>query len=67
MTTTAPPLSSGAQTSKVLASNAGLEANATRSWQVKSAKPLLITRRTMARCGTCTPLGVPVEPEVYMM
>jgi len=24
-------------------------------------------RRRIARCGTITPLGLPVEPEVYMM
>ncbi|EST14682.1 syringopeptin synthetase domain protein [Pseudomonas putida S610] len=66
MTTTAPPLSSGAHTSRVLASNAGFEAKATRSWAVNLAKPLLMTKRTMARWGTCTPFAAPVEPEVYI-
>jgi hypothetical protein len=62
-----PPLSSGPQISSVLASKAsGAACNITVSADsvMKSAPR---TSRTMARWGTITPLGWPVEPDVNMM
>ncbi len=29
------------------------------------SRPIEVRKLTIARCGTATPFGVPVEPEVY--
>ena len=57
-----PPFSSGAQISQVAASNAGVATCATRSSGPSCAKSVPRTRRTIARCGTATPLGTPGRP-----
>src|SRR5687767_5515762 len=66
MMTMRAPMSNGTQTSYELWSNAGLATKATRSSLPISEYPLLMARRTMPRWATMTPLGRPVEPEVYM-
>jgi hypothetical protein len=63
-TTQRPPFRSGAQISRVDASN-----DVGARWSHVSSGPMRAkswprTRRTMARCGTATPFGVPVEPLV---
>src|SRR5690349_4574659 len=63
---TRAPFSKAAQISKVEASKAGLLQWAMQSLVSICAKPLLITKRITARCGTITPFGWPVEPEVYI-
>lgn len=60
------PRSSAVHTSNVDASKES-EANcATVSPGRTSVYPLASASRTTARCGVSTPLGTPVEPEVYM-
>jgi hypothetical protein len=62
--TTAAPFRSAPQISKVAASNEMLAACPTRSPGPRSANPPARARRATARCGTATPFGRPVEPEV---
>lgn len=64
--TTQPPAASAPQTSKVLASNAGFEVWATRSPGATVQNSGSTTSRPTARCGTTTPFGSPVEPDVNM-
>ena len=66
ITTSRPPLASAPQISRVEASKER-EASCSRVWpRPRSAKPGSLTSRTTARCGTATPFGRPVEPEVYI-
>ncbi len=59
--TTVPPASSGPKISSAAMSNESEVSSSIRSAEVK---PRPVTRFTTPRCGTITPLGVPVEPEV---
>ena len=61
---TRPPLSSGAQISNVEASNDTGAISSTVVAGPSSVKSVSRTRRSTARCGTATPFGRPVEPEV---
>ncbi len=64
--TQVPPLSSGPQISSVEASNEIGASCRNTVCASSGVKWLPRTRRTMPRCGIATPLGVPVEPDVYM-
>src|SRR5258708_7002069 len=62
-----PPFNKGAQISSVDASKPkGARERKTRLGSSRMKFGLSI-RRTIARCGTTTPLGSPVEPDVNMM
>jgi hypothetical protein len=62
--TQTPPFSSGPQISKVAASNTVVATWAIRAPGRKTMYPGSSIRRSTARSGTTTPLGLPVEPEV---
>ncbi|CAM4117199.1 hypothetical protein COSO111634_33440 [Corallococcus soli] len=62
--TSRPPCSSVPHTSNVAASNDAFDACATRSSAVNWMKFVSTTSRTTARCGTHTPFGLPVLPDV---
>src|SRR5205085_591145 len=65
VTATRPPLHSAPQTSKVEASKpAGAYGKKTCSQSSRANWPR--ARRATPRCGTAMPLGLPVDPEVYM-
>jgi hypothetical protein len=63
-TTQQPPFSSGPQSSSVDASKATDDIRPQRLSGPKRAKPGSTTRRCTPRCGTTTPLGAPVVPDV---
>ena len=58
------PLSSGPQISKMEASKDSGAAWRKTSSAVIGMKPLSRTSRVTPRCGTSTPFGLPVDPEV---
>src|ERR1700722_6263849 len=62
----AAPAASGLQHSNVKASNDELDACAITSAGDSGAYQLLSTRRQIDWCSTMTPLGAPVDPDVYM-
>ena len=64
--TSVPPFSNAPQISSVAASKAMGEFCRMRSSGPRAMKFCPCTKRRMARCGTTTPLGTPVEPEVYI-
>ena len=64
--TTVPPAVSVDQISHVVTSKAGLQVLATRSPASTGQYRAPVTSRTTARCGTTTPFGRPVEPDVYV-
>ena len=59
-----PPLSSGAQISSVEASKDVGASCSHDSSDPMPTKSCPRTSRTIPRCGTTTPLGCPVEPDV---
>ena len=63
---TVAPLSNPAHSSNVEASNTnGACSNKTSDCVIASSRRFRLNRTT-APSGTCTPFGVPVEPEVYI-
>jgi hypothetical protein len=60
------PLASAPQISNVAASNDGGASCATTSPGVTGQNPLSLTSRPTAAWVTVTPLGTPVDPEVYI-
>ncbi|CAM3562965.1 hypothetical protein COSO111634_19385 [Corallococcus soli] len=62
--TSRPPLSSAPHTSNVAASNDAFDTCAMRSSADSWMKFVSTTSRTTARCGTHTPFGLPVLPDV---
>ncbi len=64
VTTSRAPLASIPQISAVEASKEN-GASSSPTWRGPKARQPA-TRRTTPRCGTATPLGAPVEPEVYI-
>ncbi len=67
-TTQLPPFSSGAQSSNVEASKdvGAINKEALKRVELRVLLPPR-TSRTTARCGMATPLGRPVDPDVYIM
>ena len=65
--TTVAPVSSAPQISSVAASKAAGARWSSRWPGPRGAKAGALMSRTTARCGTATPFGAPVEPEVKLM
>ncbi len=60
-----PPVTSGSHTSGTAMSNDSVVMASSVSRSEKPGRRAIDSRKfTSAPCGTCTPLGRPVEPEV---
>ena len=64
ITTVAPTVSGSWSSSTAISKDSVVTATSTSSAVMPGWRAMLVRKLTTARCGTTTPLGLPVEPEV---